>query len=49
MNAATKPSRLRDTHVTLSHGGGGGHAMRDLIEEVFTDVFRPEGTRTRRG
>ncbi|PJE28196.1 Hydrogenase isoenzymes formation protein HypE [Pseudooceanicola marinus] len=42
MNAATKPSRLRDTHVTLSHGGG-GRAMRDLIEEVFTDVFRPEG------
>ena len=31
---------LRDTHVTLAHGGG-GKAMRDLIEEVFTDVFEP--------
>lgn len=34
---------LRDTHVTLSHGGG-GKAMRDLIEEVFTSVFAPPGT-----
>ncbi len=25
---------LRDTHVTMAHGGG-GRAMRDLIEEVF--------------
>ncbi len=33
---------LRDTHVTLAHGGG-GRAMRDLIEEVFTDVFEPAG------
>ncbi|MBI1418265.1 MAG: hydrogenase expression/formation protein HypE [Limimaricola sp.] len=33
---------LRDTHVTLAHGGG-GTAMRDLIEEVFTDVFTPPG------
>jgi hydrogenase expression/formation protein HypE len=31
---------LRDTHVTLSHGGG-GRAMRDLIETVFTAVFKP--------
>lgn len=34
---------LRDTHVTLAHGGG-GRAMRDLIEEVFTSVFQPPGT-----
>jgi len=33
---------LRDTLVTLAHGGG-GKAMRDLIEEVFTDVFEPPG------
>jgi len=43
MNAPSpKPSRLRDTRVTLAHGGG-GRAMRDLIEEVFTDVFAPPG------
>ncbi|MDZ4095258.1 MAG: hydrogenase expression/formation protein HypE [Paracoccaceae bacterium] len=34
---------LRDTHVTLSHGGG-GRAMRDLIDEVFTSAFQPPGT-----
>jgi hydrogenase expression/formation protein HypE len=34
---------LRDTHVTLSHGGG-GRAMRDLVDEVFTAVFQPPGT-----
>lgn len=34
---------LRDTHVTMAHGGG-GRAMRDLIEAVFTGVFRPPGT-----
>ncbi len=33
---------LRDTHVTLSHGGG-GTAMRALIENVFTAVFQPPG------
>ncbi|WP_145106845.1 hydrogenase expression/formation protein HypE [Cereibacter sediminicola] len=33
---------LRDTRVTLAHGGG-GQAMRDLIEEVFTSVFEPPG------
>lgn len=33
---------LRDSHVTMAHGGG-GRAMRDLISEVFTAVFRPEG------
>ncbi|MEJ2022891.1 MAG: hydrogenase expression/formation protein HypE, partial [Maritimibacter sp.] len=32
---------LRDTHVTLAHGGG-GKAMRDLIEEVFTSSFEPD-------
>ncbi|GGH43342.1 hydrogenase expression/formation protein HypE [Frigidibacter albus] len=34
---------LRDTHVTMAHGGG-GRAMRDLIEEVFTSVFQPPGS-----
>ncbi len=34
---------LRDTYVTMAHGGG-GRAMRDLIEEVFTSAFRPPGT-----
>ncbi len=34
---------LRDTHVTMAHGGG-GKAMRDLIEEVFTSVFQPPGS-----
>lgn len=33
---------LRDTHVTLAHGGG-GQAMRDLIDEVFAAVFQPPG------
>ncbi len=33
---------LRGDKVTLAHGGG-GTAMRDLIEEVFTDVFEPAG------
>jgi len=35
-------SRLRDARVTLAHGGG-GRAMRDLIDEVFTSVFAPPG------
>lgn len=34
---------LRDTHVTMAHGGG-GRAMRDLIDEVFTCVFQPPGS-----
>lgn len=38
-----KPSRLRGDRVTMAHGGG-GKAMRDLIEEVFTDVFLPPGS-----
>ncbi|HHZ09090.1 MAG TPA: hydrogenase expression/formation protein HypE [Rhizobiales bacterium] len=33
---------LRDTRVTMSHGGG-GRAMRDLIDEIFTSVFQPPG------
>ncbi|PTW51367.1 hydrogenase expression/formation protein HypE [Rhodovulum kholense] len=40
MNVPTR-GRLRDTHVTLSHGGG-GRAMRDLIDEVFAAAFRPD-------
>ncbi|RME17131.1 MAG: hydrogenase expression/formation protein HypE [Alphaproteobacteria bacterium] len=31
---------LRGDRVTLAHGGG-GKAMRDLVEEVFTDQFEP--------
>jgi hydrogenase expression/formation protein HypE len=34
---------LRDTHVTMAHGGG-GKAMRDLIDSVFTSVFHPPGS-----
>lgn len=37
-NTAGKP--LRDARVTMAHGGG-GKAMRDLIESVFTSVFEP--------
>ena len=32
---------LRGDRVTLAHGGGGS-AMRDLIEEVFTGAFEPD-------
>ncbi|MBO6868658.1 MAG: hydrogenase expression/formation protein HypE [Thalassococcus sp.] len=32
---------MRDQFVTLAHGGG-GKAMRELIEEVFTSVFEPD-------
>ncbi|MDJ0857751.1 MAG: hydrogenase expression/formation protein HypE [Dinoroseobacter sp.] len=39
MNAPFR-SRIREEVVTLSHGGG-GKAMRDLIEDVFTSVFCP--------
>jgi len=41
MNMTLRP-KLRDTRVTLAHGGG-GKAMRDLIEDVFTSVFQPAG------
>lgn len=44
MNAEVKipaPAEpLRDERVTLAHGGG-GKAMRDLIDSVFTSVFEP--------
>lgn len=43
MAAPPKPARLRGDRVTMAHGGG-GKAMRDLIEEVFTDVFQPPGS-----
>ncbi len=33
-------SRLRDNVVTLAHGGG-GKAMRDLIDNVFASAFQP--------
>ena len=36
-------TRLRGDRVTMAHGGG-GKAMRDLIEEIFTDVFQPPGS-----
>ncbi|WP_198666055.1 hydrogenase expression/formation protein HypE [Tropicimonas sp. IMCC34043] len=39
MNAPTRP-RMRDTRITLAHGGG-GKAMRELIETVFTSAFEP--------
>ncbi len=34
--------RMKTETVTLAHGGG-GKAMRDLIEDVFTSVFQPDG------
>ncbi|GMG81474.1 hydrogenase expression/formation protein HypE [Paralimibaculum aggregatum] len=40
MNAPVR--RLRADRVTLAHGGG-GKAMRELIEDVFVSVFRPDG------
>jgi hydrogenase expression/formation protein HypE len=43
MTTSIKPARLRGDRVTMAHGGG-GKAMRDLIEEVFTDVFLPPGS-----
>lgn len=42
MKDVTGQKVLRDSRVTLAHGGG-GKAMRDLIESVFTDVFEPDG------
>ncbi len=45
MNIASTmtPGRLRGDRVTMAHGGG-GKAMRELIEEIFTDVFQPPGS-----
>ena len=34
--------RMKSETVTLAHGGG-GKAMRDLIEDVFVSVFEPDG------
>ena len=34
---------LRDAHVTMAHGGG-GRAMRGLIDELFTSIFQPPGS-----
>ena len=42
MNMTTPISRLRDERVTLAHGGG-GKAMRDLIDEIFVTAFEPPG------
>ncbi|MDJ0686735.1 MAG: hydrogenase expression/formation protein HypE [Alphaproteobacteria bacterium] len=42
MNMMSKPRRLTADRITLAHGGG-GKAMRDLIEDVFTSVFKPAG------
>ncbi len=43
MNAGLRPARrVVSDKVTLAHGGG-GKAMRDLIEDVFTSVFAPPG------
>jgi len=39
----TRPKRLADSFVTLAHGGG-GRAMRELVEAVFLDAFDPPGT-----
>lgn len=41
INAMQRPTRhMKSDVVTLAHGGG-GKAMRDLIEDVFTSVFKP--------
>ena len=42
MNMTTPISKLRDARVTLAHGGG-GRAMRDLIDEIFVSAFGPPG------
>lgn len=42
MSSPLRPDRLRGDRVTMAHGGG-GKAMRDLIEAIFTDVFDPPG------
>ncbi len=34
--------RMKSETVTLAHGGG-GKAMRDLIEDVFVSAFEPDG------
>lgn len=39
-NVAEEKNRivLRDSHITLAHGGG-GKAMRDLIQDIFVGAF----------
>lgn len=37
-----QPRRVVADKITMAHGGG-GKAMRDLIEDVFTSVFCPPG------
>lgn len=39
MNVMPPPRRLTADRVTLAHGGG-GKAMRDLVEDVFVSAFR---------
>jgi hydrogenase expression/formation protein HypE len=34
--ARRRKPKVKDTHITLAHGGG-GKAMRDLIEGLFLD------------
>ena len=38
---ASPTRQIKGDRVTLAHGGG-GKAMRDLIEGVFTAVFQPD-------
>jgi len=40
--AIAQPRRVVADKITMAHGGG-GKAMRDLIEDVFTSVFCPPG------
>lgn len=46
--SGSRDMALRDARVTLAHGGG-GRAMRDLIEDVFTGAFAPPGMEDQRG
>ncbi len=41
MNMVGSSRKVRGDRVTMSHGGG-GKAMRDLIEDVFIVAFRPD-------
>ena len=34
-----RPPRVNDPRITMAHGGG-GTAMRTLVEAVFLDAFR---------
>ena len=43
---APAPRQARDTRVTLAHGGG-GKAMRDLIDDVFVARFEAALARSR--